>query len=153
MTGSSKGGFQHTVIHLSDDFDVDVDDYFIELFAKKTGSNKPDNLLTQKIQHRVISSAHSFGNNKSYRSLLIDTVELKKLLVEKERDLFISLTAMPEVDDNGNVGYSTFSYDAIGSIKINWDDIPKLFQPDRTILLDIKIKRQQKPHVFEFKTL
>jgi len=146
-----RSGYQNTVIHVLDDLGHDVGDYFIELFAKNA-SGRPDNLLTAKIQRQVLTTVHAYGPNNAYRSLLIDTDALNSLLVEKERDLYISLTAFPQLPKNGNVGYKTVEYDDVGSIHIRPGEIPLLIKPDRTLLIDIVIKRYNDA-VFSFKPL
>jgi len=152
-----KGGYQNTVVRVSDDLGHDVTDYCIEFFAKNKKNNSKNNgnvdhLLTAKIQRKVIRSVHTYGVNPSYRSILINTDMLKSLLVDKGRDLYLSLTALPQLEKNGVVGYKTLQYHDIGSIHIASADILSMAMADRTLLIDIVIKRHHEG-VFKFTPL
>ncbi len=64
-------GFQNTVIHVVDNLDYDVKDYFIELFCKVGDGAKDDvdNELTGQVQESIIQSVHPYKDNPSYRKV------------------------------------------------------------------------------------
>lgn len=57
--------------------------------------------------------------------------------------LFVNVTAMPDIKKTKTVGYSTFGYNDIGSIRLDPNMLQALFQPDRTVFVDMKILREQ----------
>lgn len=59
---------------------------------------------------------------------------------------------MPNIDDVPNVvGYNTFDPDSIGFVELNGERLKNLFVPNRTLFVDIIIKRSQLPEVFKIK--
>lgn len=141
-------GYQDTVIRLTDDMDDFVSDYFLEVFAKTPDEKSVDNRLTAAIQEDILAKVHVYGDNAAYRSLMFNTSEIQKKLLSAQRALCISVTAMPDIRKTKTVGYSTFGFDDIGSIKLTPQRIAKLFQPDRTVLVDMTIRREQRDEVF-----
>jgi hypothetical protein len=145
--------YQNTVVRLTDDMGAFVSDYFLEIFAKSKTEKSVDNQLTRMIQEEVFEKVHVYGDNASYRSLLFNTVVLDNKIVTAGIPLFMSVTAMPDIGKTKSVGYSTFGYDDIGSIRISQSLLLKLFQHDRTLLVDLKIKREQTDKVFRLLNL
>jgi hypothetical protein len=142
--------YQNTVVRLSDNLGSYIPDYFFEVFAKVHGSGEVDDRLTSLIQEEVLTKVHAYGDNPAYRSLSFNTTVLSKLLTDKNSPLFVSVTALPDVKKTNSVGYSTFGYDDIGSIKLTPNKLRKVFQPDRTVLIDMKLLRIQTDKVFSF---
>lgn len=93
---------------------------------------------------------HAYGDNEAYRSLLFNTTILNKEVIKPNHPLFFSVTATPDINKTKTVGYSTFGYNDIGSIKLIPEELQKIFLPDRTVLIDIIIKRKQEGRVFKF---
>jgi len=144
-------GFQNTVVRLSDDMGANIPDYFLEIFAKLPSGNVDDK-VTSRLQKHFINTVHPYGDDKSYRSLLCDVTWLRSEIPDKE--LYFSITAMPNVKEKDNVvGYETFGWDDIGSFGATRDDLKGIFTPDRTLLLDMRLKRAQRDKVFEFARL
>jgi pimeloyl-ACP methyl ester carboxylesterase len=141
-------GYQDTVVRLRDDLGYFVKDFFLEVFCKTTDETKVDDRLTRMIQEEVFAKVHAYGDNPAYRSLLFNTTALRKRVLDGNRPLFISVTAMPDIRKTKTVGYSTFGFDDIGSIRLGPDWLHKLFQPDRTVLVDLTIRREQTDKVF-----
>lgn len=141
-------GYQDTAVKLTDDVDDFVSDYFLEVFSKKPDEKSVDDRLTAAIQEDILSKVHVYGDNAAYRSLMFNTTQVQQKLLSPQRALYISVTAMPDIRKTKTVGYSTFGFDDIGSIKLTPTRIAKLFQPDRTVLVDIKIRREQDEKVF-----
>ncbi|MEW6679077.1 MAG: alpha/beta fold hydrolase [Pseudomonadota bacterium] len=141
-------GYQNTVVRLTDSQGAFVPDFFLEVFAKDKAGVKVDDRLTRVVQEAVFGKVHAYGDNAAYRSLMFNTTVLHDRFVAAGLPLYVSVTAMPDVSKTRTVGYATFGYDDIGSIKLTPDRLRKLFQPDRTVLIDMKIKRQQTDKVF-----
>ena len=140
--------YQNTVVRLTDNMDAFVSDYFLEVFAKDKDGKKVDDRLTRVIQEDVFEKVHAYGDNAAYRSLLFNTTALYDKVVARGLPLFVSVTAIPDIGKTKTVGYSTFGYEDIGSIKLTPDRLRKLFQPDRTVLVDMKLLREQTEKVF-----
>jgi hypothetical protein len=96
---------------------------------------------------------HANDEDACYRSLHLDWTALQRILVEANRALFISLTAMPDIRKTGSVGYSTVGYDDIGSIKLTAAKLREFIRPDRTLLVDVVIRRFQEDRVMRFSPL
>ncbi|HKX37052.1 MAG TPA: alpha/beta fold hydrolase [Burkholderiales bacterium] len=145
-----RHSFQDTVVRLRDDFGEPVDDFFIEVFAKRD-DGRPDDAITCRIQEEVMQRVHPNDLDPSRRSLHLNQTALRTIL--GERPLYISLTAMPDIRKTGTVGYATLRYDDIGSIKLGPSLLEKFIQPDRTVLVDVVISRRQTDKVFRFSRL
>lgn len=148
---ASKHGFQNTVSFVRDQFNQSVKDYFLEFYD---GDNHP--VWLDDFFHRdLITTTHAYADNHSYRSLYIDcTLLYQKLHSEKDwPTLHVSLTALPEFNKNKNVGYRTFTDQDIGSITIDKEKLTEVFKPNRTLFMEIVLKREQADHVFEIKSL
>lgn len=146
-----RHGFQDTVVRLSDDFGKPVDDYFLEVFAKRD-DGRPDDEVTCRIQEEVVQTVHVNDLDPSRRSLHLNATALRTIL-GPNRPLYISLTAMPDIRRTRSVGYSTLRYDDIGSIRLTPQILGRFVQPDRTVLVDILISRRQEDRVFRFSKL
>jgi len=144
-------GYQNTVICLKDNCGNFINDYFLELFAKKPGSGKVDEQLTAHIQEKVLTTTHAYEDNKAFRSLMIDATEFAASVTN--RPLYVSVSALPDIRETGTVGYSTFGYNDIGSIEILSDALARLIAPDRTVLIEMTIRRDQTDKVFRFREL
>lgn len=145
-------GYQDTVLRVKDDHGAFVTDYFLEVFGK-TPAGKVDDAFTRLVQENVLAKVHANGDNSALRSLLFNTTVLKRLLVDGGRPLFISLTATPDIRKTQSVGYSTIGYNDIGSIRLAPADLRRFMQPDRTVLVDVVLKRYQTEDVFRLRRL
>jgi pimeloyl-ACP methyl ester carboxylesterase len=145
---SSKHGFQNTVSFVHDQFNQHVQDYFLEFYDSE---NNPGGLAD--LFHRdLITTTHAYADDNSYRSLYIDcTLLYQQLNKENWPTLNISLTALPEFNKNKNVGYRTFTDQDIGAIKIDQQQIADIFKPNRTLLMEIILKREQADEIFIFR--
>lgn len=146
-------GYQNTTIHLVDDMGDAVKDYLIEAFVPEavrthTAADVDEN-QTQFVQEKVLVDAHVYCDDGSYRALLFNCTKLKQGLIDNKRNLELSVTAMPQVKD-GSAGYSTFGFDEIGGILLNPIQQGNLFAADRTLLVNMKIQRQQL-NIFDFR--
>lgn len=144
-----SNSFQNTVIRVIDNHGSPVTDYVIELFANDDKGQRNRN-RTQRLQEHAINKVHAWSGDASYRSFLINCTELYKILDKPEDHLNISLTASPELS-NGLVGYKTYTDDDISTLSLDQHQLRVLFQPHRTVLITILLKRYQKEEVFSFK--
>lgn len=140
--------YQNTVVRLDDNLGNLVGDYFLEMFAKQPDANKVDDEHTALIQQRVLDKVHVYGDAPAYRSMQFNIQALQQLRDQLKRPLFVSVTAMPDIKRTKTVGYATFGYDDIGSIKLTPALLDQLFQPDRSVLLEMTILRGQQDQVF-----
>ncbi|MEO5629066.1 MAG: hypothetical protein ABIQ62_04770 [Thermomonas sp.] len=143
-------GYQNLVMYVEDDQGQPVGDYFIEVFVKQQGRNAVDNTLTAIVQREVMASVHTNQVNSAFRSLKMNCDILQTHLIDGMRPLYISITAHPEIKDTRSVGYSTISYKDIGSIKIDINDLGKIFMEDRTLFVHLVIKRTQVESLVRF---
>jgi pimeloyl-ACP methyl ester carboxylesterase len=135
-------GYQNTVFLVTDQFGNHVTDYFIEFYGPAA------NTFWETLFHsQVIEDVHPYSDDNAYRSLLID---MKTLLSVQPQNapLQISLSASPDISNN-EVGYSSFADGSIGAITLPQNQFSLLFQPNRTIFINITINRQQKPDIFQ----
>lgn len=142
-------GFQNSVFLVQNQFGEHVQDYFLEFYL-------PDFEKTwfAEIFHEdIISTTHTYGKDKGYRSLYIDCTILAQQMQKSWQQMCLSLTAMPELNRNGKVGYRSVNDSDIGAIKFNKADISKLFVPNRTLLTNITIRREQAEQVFDIHRL
>ncbi|MFC2150097.1 esterase/lipase family protein [Calditrichota bacterium] len=158
-----KHGYQNTVFHVHDQFSEnhqydqqagDVEDYFIEFFNEDGEAQWAEDLFYGR---QIIRTTHPFSENSAYRAMLIDVTELYKKLAKLKRKskLQVSLSAKPDIrSGNNQVGYDSFvEGSAIGAIALSEDEIKMTFVANRTLLVDIKLNREQSPEVFRLKTL
>lgn len=143
QSNSYTQGYQNVVIYVEDDQGRPVGDYFIEVFVKQKTGNAADQTLTALVQREVMASVHTNQVNSAFRSLKMNCDILQAKLVDDMRPLYISITAHPEIKDTKSVGYSTISYNDIGSIKIDINDLGRIFMEDRTLFIHLIIKRMQ----------
>lgn len=141
-------GYQNTVVRLTDNLGADVTDYFLEVFTKTPGGKRVDDERTAFIQEQVVNTVHAYEDNPAFRSLLLDTDLLEAGVCGAGKALYVSVTAMPDIRKTDTVGYSTFGFDDIGSIKLTPENARVVFRPDRTLLVELVIKREQRERVF-----
>lgn len=138
-------GYQNTVILVKDQYGTHVDDYFIEFYGDGV-----DTFWEELFHTQVIEDVHAFGDDPGYRSLLIDTKTLRNAGAKAPGGaLRVSLTATPDISKS-EVGYSTFGDADIGGLTLTPNDLTSLFQPNRTVFIEITIKRQQRDEIVQF---
>ena len=141
-------GYQNTVFRVRDQFDSDVKDYFLEFYVEDDDTG----WFSEMFHRDAIRTVHAYGNNASYRAVLVDCTVLHRKIDKKDESLKMSLTAVPEISQHGKVGYRTFADDDIGGIEITKENVAKMFKENRTVLVDVILKREQvRGEVFDFK--
>lgn len=142
-----KHGFQNTVIRVQDDQGFDVNDYVVEFYqdADKGFFDRFAELFNKK----AVSKVHVYKDNPAYRSFKINCTELYKVIDKPGEFLRISLSALPDINDEKNiVGYRTFEEDDMGYLQLDPKQIKEFFKPNRTLFIDIALTREQKDELF-----
>ena len=80
---------------------------------------------------------------------MIDCTNLDGMSSEMTGPLCVAITALPDVHQTKSVGYDTYAWDAIDSLKLDAQTRDKYFKPDRTVLVEFSIKRIQTDKVFK----
>ena len=137
-------GYQNTVFLVRDQFNAHVQDYFLEFYIEDEDAS----WFEEMFHREAIRTVHAYGDDKAYRSVLIDCTTLKKQIDKPFEKMKISLSAMPQFSSNKNVGYKTFTDDEIGAVEIAKSRISQVFQPNRTALVEVILKREQADGVF-----
>lgn len=71
---------------------------------------------------------HSYNDNSAYRSFMINCTELYRIIDQPDEYLRLSLSAMPDINDEKNmVGYRTFEDGDIDYIELNSDELKEFF--------------------------
>jgi hypothetical protein len=139
-TDSDKHTFQNTVIRVSDDVGNPVEDYFIEFYEKDSDTSAFGALFHRNILQKV----HKPRTGSHYRSMYIDVTLLHDRIDRKDSDrLDIGVRAEPIIDDSPDqtsvmVGYR----DNVGCLSLDPDQVKYAFAPNRTLLVDMIIKRE-----------
>ena len=145
----SNHGFQNTVVRVEDQYGAGVEDYFLEFYELQDEQET----VAQLIHASVIRNVHKYCDDHSYRSIYIDYTRLLEAIDKVGEYLSISLTAYPHIGDHSPVGFKTLGLNDIGGIRIRQSEIEKFFAPHRTVLVTLKLVRQQLPDVFRFEDL
>ncbi len=146
---SYKHGYQNMIFHVIDDLGNEVEDYVIEFYED---CNNWNDKIALKFNRDAVKTVHSYSDNESYRSFLIDCTRLQGLVNDIDESLKISISAMPDVNDDKHVvGYSTFGSNDIGQVELAPHELGEYFSPNRTLMIEIMLPREQKAEVFELK--
>lgn len=147
-----KHGYQNTVIRVRDHAGFDVTDYVVE-FYRDAASGDRDRFATE-FNRRVLTKVHAYKDNSALRSFLINCTELHRLLTEEGHYLRISLSALPDFNDDKNmVGYRSFEDEDIDCLRLNQKELKAIFVPNRTLFIDIMLTRERKREVFALKRM
>lgn len=145
-------GFQHTVLLVEDDQGHPVTEYYLELFALTSEGDAEQPDLTRYLQEKVLRHVHVYGGAPQYRSFLVDCTALRKKFGERPgQPVSLSVSAHPELDENGDVGYRTFGWDDIGDLDFDPTTQNDMFQPDRTLMVRLVVRREQAEHLFRLR--
>ncbi|MBC8284675.1 MAG: alpha/beta hydrolase [Nitrospinae bacterium] len=144
---SYYNGFQNTFFLVRDQFGMHVDDYFLEFYENRSS------WFEEFFHEKVIHSVHAHSDDSAYRSMLTDCTKLRHGIEGRKqfKEMRISLIARPEFEENGNVGYKTLDDRDIGSVVIPVEAIPNYFQRNRTLFVEITLKREQASGIFKIK--
>jgi pimeloyl-ACP methyl ester carboxylesterase len=143
----SKHGFQNTLCQVENQFGQAIEEYFLEFYGIGLNEKK----VAELFHASLIQSVHAYSENHSYRSLYIDCTALYQTFAAMNEHLLLSLTAYPALNQQGDVGYRTFTDSEIGSIAISKAELASLFQENRSLLVRIKLRREQSSKIFQIK--
>lgn len=147
-----KHGFQNTVFRVRDDQGFDVDDYVVE-FYQDADKGFLD-IFAELFNRSAVTDVHAYKGNGAYRSFMINCTELYRIVDQEGEQLRISLSAMPDINDEKNVvGYRTFEDGDMHYLELNAAEIKKFFMPNRTLFVDITLTREQKKGLFTLQTV
>ncbi|MEX0617748.1 MAG: hypothetical protein WDZ76_14215 [Pseudohongiellaceae bacterium] len=145
-----KHGFQNTVMRVRDDEGFAVTDYVVEFYGE--WGVRQNDTMAERVNDEALTKVHAYKGDASYRSFMIDCTNLYKIIDRENKPLRISLSAMPDFNDDKNmVGYCSFGADDIGEIKLSPDAVKELFVPNRTLFIEITLKRRQKEELFRIR--
>ena len=139
-----RHGYQNTVFFVGDQFGRHVQDYFIEFYLE----DKDASWFEEMFHRDAIRTTHAYGDDTAYRSIMIDCTTLHSRIDKPFETMSISLTALPRFSENKNVGYSTFTDQEIGAVKIPKPRMQQVFQGNRTALVEVMLKREQAEELF-----
>lgn len=141
-------GYQNTVVRVIDQYGADVDDYVVELYLNDDNGKREQD-ATRRIQEEVIRNVHTYRDNAARRSFLINCNALRRVVGDKGDRLRLSVTANPDIRRR-DVGYRTFRDGDIGSLTMDRQAIDRLFVDNRTLFVNITLRREQSEKVFRF---
>ncbi|NUN53006.1 MAG: alpha/beta hydrolase [Planctomycetaceae bacterium] len=142
-------GFQNTVFLVEDQFGRRVPEYFLEFFVRDD-----DRDWFAKMFHReALRSVHAHSSEKAFRSLYVDCTVLGRQVDREWEGMTLSLSALPDIGQTGSVGYRSFTDGDIGGIEIPKADVERYFRPHRTLMVRLRIRREQAEGVFGFTPL
>lgn len=143
-------GYQNTVVRVVDDAGAFVGDYFLEFYLED--QDDPASVFSEFFHREVIRSVHPHSDNASYRSLMVDCTTLFQRIDKHLECMKVSLSATPELAENGYVGYRTFTDEDIGALSLTHAQLQRVFVPHRTLLIQITLKRERAAEVFRIKS-
>ncbi|MEE4638111.1 MAG: alpha/beta hydrolase [Wenzhouxiangella sp.] len=144
-------GYQDTVFCVRDQYGNAVNDYVIEFFVNADFGRRGKRMTRDFIED-VISNVHVYKGDPSRRSFLVNCRALNRLLDRPDDQLFISITATPDIHQR-QVGFRTYTDADIGDLALNRTQVFTLFQPNRTLFVDLVLKREQRNEVFELQAV
>jgi hypothetical protein len=144
-------GYQNTVFRVIDNQDAFVDDYLIEFYGN---FDNDEDRWAERFNRDITAKVHSYKDNCAYKSFMVNTTCLHKVVEDIDESLRISMTASPDISDERTLaGYKTFGVDDIGCLELSPEQLQEYFQPNRTVLINILLPRHQKDRVFKLKKL
>jgi pimeloyl-ACP methyl ester carboxylesterase len=149
----TRFAMQNTVVRVRDDLGNRVDDYLIEF----TRGRDQSGVSLAAFQKKVLSDVHTYKDDPSYRSLVLDCEAFDTWLGQRDA-LHVSITAHPVFIQpqagqpaERKVGYRTLNQEDIGEIVVPYESLPNIVFPHRTLLVDIVLHREQAPEVFRWR--
>lgn len=145
---SGTPAYQNTVVRVRDQFGEGVDDYLLEFYDIRS---RDGGRLAKAVHEQAIRKVHVYRHDASYRSLYIDTALLIRETRRKNTRFGFSVTATPILNDRRMVGFQMLRDEDVEDLSLTLNQVKELFQPHRTVLIDIIIARMQQPQVFRFR--
>jgi hypothetical protein len=92
-----------------------------------------------EVHSSIIEEVHNFSGDASYRSLIFDLTDLKKLLIDSGKELMFSLSAAPL---SKLIGYSCDQENNVGEFPLNPQNT-MFWRPSETLMVDVIVERRQ----------
>lgn len=148
---SSKHTFQNTVVRVIDDIGNPVEDYFVEFYEKDTDKDK--SIFGTLFHRKILRHVHKPKIASNYRCMYVD-VSLLHQRIDKQKDMLnISVYAEPIIEDDAPSDKVQVGYDEeVGCISLDPEQVKKAFAHNRTLLVEIIVKRELK-NAFKLKNL
>jgi len=141
-------GYQNTVFRVHDQHGNAVHDYFLEFYVEDDDRN----WFAEMFHRDAIRTVHAHSKDSSLRSALVDCAALFEQVDKDWEAMTFSLTAQPDIDRNGNVGFRTFRDQDMNGIRIPRKFLRTFFQPHRTLLVDVTLRREQREQLVQLHT-
>jgi len=139
--------YQNTVVRVRDQDGNPVPDYFLEFYRVK------ENWFERRMHGDAIVTTHAYSDDPSYRCFLIncDVVNggIGPMSMGGTTGYKMSLSALPDIAKTKTVGYDTFKDGNGIEVDLTSDDLKRLFVPNRTLLVNITVKRMRSDKVFK----
>jgi pimeloyl-ACP methyl ester carboxylesterase len=138
--GDDQNGFQNTVVRVLDDQERPVRDYLVEFYEEDDDRN----IIAKLFHTTALANVHVHSDDASLRSLYVNCTKLTKMIDRGGEGLSISLSASPTLEQSFNrVGFKSFNDRDVGGLRLPWEEIGTYFAPNRTLLVDMRLKWHQ----------
>jgi hypothetical protein len=141
----ARSGYHTLVTRVTDHLGAPVTDYFLEFYRDEAVDRR--DLFAERFHREVIRKVHVNGLDPSRRALLVDCARLDALVADVP-SIRLSVSASPELNTNGYVGYRTFADAHIGGLSLTAETLRGLLPRHETSFLDLVIRREQDPRLF-----
>lgn len=131
--------YQHLVTRVHDQYNAPIHDYFMEFFQE----NGQDDSVTIQIQTEILEKVRKYSRDESYRSLMFDITDMKRLILDQGKRVDMSLCAAAVSD-------RIYYRDPREHITIAGENSKTFIRPNTTVFVDIKLPRIQAKEVFKF---
>lgn len=136
--------YQNTPTRVRDSLGNSVEDYLLEFRRARHRRFRVDE-FSGHMQRDVIRDVHAFSGDSSLRSFYFDVTRLRK--AAGDDGFTIELESLPRFKDKRSaVGYG----DPV-ILNLTPDDVSAVFQPDRTLFVDIEVPRKIGDKAFRLK--
>ncbi|MCE2966642.1 MAG: esterase/lipase family protein [Phycisphaerales bacterium] len=133
-------GFQNTVVRVSDDLGRPVRDYLVEFYE----DDDDRNFIAKLFHTTALANVHVHSDDPSLRSLYVNCTALGRMLDKLSEALSVSISASPTLEQSfGRVGFKTFNDGDVGGLRIPASQVRKYFSPNRTLLVEMRLKWHQ----------
>lgn len=134
---------QNTVLRVRDDLGNPIEEYLLE-FNQGSSRRFSATQFGALFQRKIVQDVHPYSGDSSLRSFLVNVSLLEE---EMRKDfLFMELEAFPVMQGGMTVGYPK-----LPRIRIESQAVTRFFEPNRTLLLDVRVPRNVEPRAFQLR--
>jgi len=144
-SNTTKHGYQNTVFYVHDQFGQPVHDYFVDFSI----SDRHDDWFESMFQCNIIRTVHTNTKNAAYRSVMADCSTLYNRRDKAWEPMQMSLLAQPAITESSLVGFDSLT--SAPGISLSFADMEQLFQPNRTMLIEVVLQRKQSERLFRIR--